>query len=55
MYKSWLFGQDRALEESEKLYVIYFGESFYKNLAIAYPRKLLTCSKKLVTLKFKVF
>lgn len=55
MYKSWLFGQDRALEESEKLYVIYFGKNFYKNLAISYPRKLLTWYKKLVTLKFKVF
>lgn len=31
MYKIWLFGQNRALEESEKSCVIYFGENFYKN------------------------
>jgi len=38
-----------------KNYVLYFGQNFNKNLAISYPRKLLTWYKKLVTLKFKVF
>lgn len=33
------------------LYIL--GKIFYKNLAISYPRKLLTWYKKLVTLKFK--